>query len=185
MVTALVCAILMSALGIGAITTSVHPWKSNEVASTHATSITTSTSVSTAASSIDAGRGVMSVLAPGTPGLLDHARGWLRDASAQGLMDEEAADEPAPSAPTASDLTALPEPDPPVEPSAAPEEPDEPELPLEPQDPEPLPIPQTEPPSAPLPEPLLPEVPLVDSVVDDVTHEVDGVVDAVTDTLSG
>ncbi len=187
MITALACAILMSALGVGAITTSVHPWQGSEVASTNATSTT---------ANIDAGRGVMSVLAPGAPALLDHARGWLRDASAQDLIDEDVANEPAPSPPTAPDLTVLPDPDPavaspaspeaPAAPAApeTPEAPDEPELPLpEPQNPEPLPIPQTEPPPEPPSEPLLPEVPLVDGVVDDVTHEVDGAVDEVTDTL--
>lgn len=167
LITALVCAILMSGLGVGAITASVHPWTGDEVASTD----TTTNMAVVGPSNVDAGRGVMSVLTPGDPDLLDHARGWLRDARAQGLVGEDVADEPAPSPPAASDLTVVPE---------APEEPDEPEAPLpEPQDPDPLPIPQTEPPSEPLP----PEVPLVGGVVDDLTHEVEGVVDEVTDTL--
>lgn len=182
LVTALVCAILMSGLGVGAITASVHPWTGTEVAST----ATPSTSA-TEGSSVDAGRGVMSVLVAGDPGLLDHARAWLRDARSHGLLDEQVADRPAPSTPAAPDLAPRPEPEtPPVEPPPVPEGPDEPELPLpEPKDPEPLPIPQTEPPSA----ALLPEVPVAGpvagGVVNEVTHEVDGVVDDVADTLLG
>lgn len=165
LITALVCAILVSGLGVGAITASVHPWTGNEVASTDATTTTAATGLS----SVDASRGVMSVLAPGAPDLLDQARGWLRDARAQGLVGEDVAHEPAPPTPSVPDPADLPQPvTPPIESPAVPKEPEEPGVPLpdpEPVDPEPLPIPQTGPSS----EPLLPELPLVDGVVSDVT----------------